>query len=671
MEHKGALDWKANGGHPGNWFGVVTDTGEVTGNPLVQGDGDPFPGFYVSSSSLVDKGKKRGDPNRYVDARKVPYLAWPQQVWLEKGPRFTRVSQGPTGRIGDLMTAYNPKNGKVGHLIMADMGGYDDPHFGEGSPALGKLIDAYGHQEPDILYIVYPHSGADQGTIPSPDEIQQKGQKLFDEWGGVTEVQRVLPMIDSGGSAGAGGAPVAQPAPSDKPADTGSVADPIGDPKCDRCSGLQKLLDAGVADKIKRKGSDGKSIQLLQWHLVQFGYNLGASGPGKDGVDGDYGETTAKQLGAFLQEIGKPGNSDALSADAARLVLEKHKAGFKTTGPQKAKPQPEPDAEFVLGVDYFEPDLGGKKPDWSKATAKPGGNDAPLSFVFVQALEGRLDKQWPTFRTDWQAASDAGLLRGTYFFLSFPHSRKPGKPPSPEAQAKRFIEIAGEFTKTGANVDFPPGFDVEFPGAKLLDKDGKVVLDANGHAKDDPHEGWTFTGMTQKQIFEGILAAWQVLKDHYGAAPIIYTSARVWRDDLGDPSAPSSTPGLIESPLWLARYVNSTARDGAMFKGGKYNLPVQPAWGDATNWWIHQYHGDSPFPGFNQVSGMDRFHTMVKGAKGDRVKWVQRRLGIDQTGTYDDAEVDKVKQLQQSNGIDPANGVIGPRTFALLCWMNP
>src|SRR6185295_10626911 len=121
--HKGALDYLANGGHPGNWFGVVTDTGEVTGKPIVQGDNDPFPGFYVASTSLADKTKKRNDPARYVDARKIPYLAWPQQVWRESGPRFKRVSAGATGTIGDIITAVNPKNGKMAHLILADMGG--------------------------------------------------------------------------------------------------------------------------------------------------------------------------------------------------------------------------------------------------------------------------------------------------------------------------------------------------------------------------------------------------------------------------------------------------------------------------------------------------------------------------------------------------------------------
>ena len=57
--------------------------------------------------------------------------------------------------------------------------------------------------------------------------------------------------------------------------------------------------------------------------------------------------------------------------------------------------------------------------------------------------------------------------------------------------------------------------------------------------------------------------------------------------------------------------------------------PVPPPWGDATNWWIHQYQGDAVrLPGFPTGNvDMNRFNTMTRGATGDRVRWVQRRSG--------------------------------------------
>ena len=79
--------------------------------------------------------------------------------------------------------------------------------------------------------------------------------------------------------------------------------------------------------------------------------------------------------------------------------------------------------------------------------------------------------------------------------------------------------------------------------------------------------------MTARECLEGVRAAWAILEDHYGAAPIIYTSARVWRDDLGN--APADD--LTESPLWLARYFfkpGPPARDASAFASGTRDPPV-------------------------------------------------------------------------------------------------
>jgi hypothetical protein len=196
LAHKGALDSNKNGGGPGNWFGVVTD--EKTGEPIVQGPGDPCPGFYVSSTSLVDGTKRSHDPSRYVDARKIPYIAFPGQVYSAKGPRFARVGEGPTGEIGDFVTVVNPAaddTHKYCHAVFGDMGGKDDPHFGEGSPALAQKVHAAGVVDAKLLYIIYPHSGSGRYRIPTLEEIQEKGEALFTAWGGMEEVKRVLPLM--------------------------------------------------------------------------------------------------------------------------------------------------------------------------------------------------------------------------------------------------------------------------------------------------------------------------------------------------------------------------------------------------------------------------------------------------------------------------------------------
>ena len=435
----------------------------------------------------------------------------------------------------------------------------------------------------------------------------------------------------------AGSAPVqhddAAPAPKkdDEP--------PLGDPDCSWCRKLQALMNDGVDTKIRAGGSDKASIQLLQYHLVQFGYDLGTGGSNGDGVDGGYGDNTSAALSDFLSEIGESGDSGKLTADGCKHVLGKHKEKFRTKG--KPKPQPQPEAsEMHFGVDWAY-DME-KQPPYDKIKQQ-------CTFALVRssyAASSRADK---TFIRDWPKLKEAGLVRGAYFFLSI----KDGDF-TPEKQAAKGIELIGDLEKT----DFPPSIDVEF---NLAD-----------------------TGMTAKKCLEWVRTAVKLFKDHYGIAPMIYTSTRVWVEAMQDLDAPD----LIECPLWCAKpYLGSKGTaakfDKSLFAGGK-NAPAQyidglfgknwPAatprpWKDPDNWWFHQYMGDAKWLGVGQVD-VNRFNSMVKGATGERVKWVQRRLGVAQSGTYDDATVAKIQDLQKQNNID-GDGTIGPQTFALLSWMNP
>jgi hypothetical protein len=142
----------------------------------------------------------------------------------------------------------------------------------------------------------------------------------------------------------------------------------------------------------------------------------------------------------------------------------------------------------------------------------------------------------------------------------------------------------------------------------------------------------------------------------------------VWHEDLLDLQAPD----LIESPLWLAYYPfkKGPARRDALVN--RIAPPVPLPWGDSTNWWIHQYQGDAiGLPGF--ASGnvdMNRFNPMILGARGDRVRWVQRRLGIAQSGSYDAASQTALRQFQRNNE-SSQSGMIDPETFARLCWAHP
>jgi GH25 family lysozyme M1 (1,4-beta-N-acetylmuramidase) len=287
-----------------------------------------------------------------------------------------------------------------------------------------------------------------------------------------------------------------------------------------------------------------------------------------------------------------------------------------------------------LGIDTASV-AGNKNPDWMRAKA-----EVPVDFAIIRATWGTAPDS--VFPRDWPKLKDARIVRGAYLFLRFPHS-KWGRPASPAAQAKAFIATVGNLSES----DLPPALDVEFPG------------------------GRSETRMTAGQLLDGVREAWQTLRARYGVAPIIYTSARVWKEDLANLPAPD----LVESPLWLARYhfLKGPAVYGARtFAGGQLNPPVPPPWGDATNWWIHQYQGDAVnLPGFPTGNvDMNRFNTMTRGAMGDRVRWLQRRLGTAPSGVFDAATEGALRAFQNQKRIG-ADGVVDSRTFAYLCWSIP
>ncbi len=163
------LDALSNAGVPGRWNGIVTDE---DGKPLVQRNGDPFPGYYISCTSLRDDTKRLTDPTRYVDASRIPYVALPREVADAAGTQ-----------LGDFAVVMNLRNRKSSFAIYADIG-----TLGEGSVALAENLgirsDAReGGQSGGILYLIFPGSG---NLIPRTiDEIQNGGEKLLDKWGGV------------------------------------------------------------------------------------------------------------------------------------------------------------------------------------------------------------------------------------------------------------------------------------------------------------------------------------------------------------------------------------------------------------------------------------------------------------------------------------------------------
>jgi len=117
------LDFLANAGKPGNWFGVVTDTGKRDGNPVKQNATGPAPGAFVSATSYRWPTFARIDPLAYVDAASVPFIVLPshwrqQAVGVVLGCKAT-VKDLETGKVLDAgVLDFGPKS-KLGEASIA------------------------------------------------------------------------------------------------------------------------------------------------------------------------------------------------------------------------------------------------------------------------------------------------------------------------------------------------------------------------------------------------------------------------------------------------------------------------------------------------------------------------------------------------------------------------
>ena len=170
----GALDFLANAGKPGNWYGIVCNS---AGEPVVQGANDPAPGYYISPSALSDKTKKLTDPRRYVDSEVVPYIAIPPEMKTEHGVR-----------LGDLCVVGYRETWSP--ALVADIG--PRGKHGEGSIALAKALEIppsprNGGVDRGVVYVIFP--GTAKGW-PRPGFEAEASTALL-AWGGPLKILSV------------------------------------------------------------------------------------------------------------------------------------------------------------------------------------------------------------------------------------------------------------------------------------------------------------------------------------------------------------------------------------------------------------------------------------------------------------------------------------------------
>lgn len=118
------LELNVNGKNSkGQWVGVVTDD---NGDPVKQGPDDPFPGKYISTTTLQDTTKPVRSTLRYVNAVAVPYIVLPGQI------------VGGQLHMGDPALVIDTKTGVQVKAIVADSG--PTTKTGEASAMLAALI---------------------------------------------------------------------------------------------------------------------------------------------------------------------------------------------------------------------------------------------------------------------------------------------------------------------------------------------------------------------------------------------------------------------------------------------------------------------------------------------------------------------------------------------------
>ncbi len=122
------LDYLANAGGPGNWWGIATRNGFPYGQPVVQSATDPFPGLYVSTTAYKIRGFSNGDPRRELNSEIVPFMVVP----LRLVDAVRGVVLGCRGRITDNRT------GLYVDCVVGDLG--PNNHLGEASIAAASAL---------------------------------------------------------------------------------------------------------------------------------------------------------------------------------------------------------------------------------------------------------------------------------------------------------------------------------------------------------------------------------------------------------------------------------------------------------------------------------------------------------------------------------------------------
>jgi hypothetical protein len=172
------LDILADGGYPHSWYGGPTDG---KGNWIVQGHGDPAPGYIVSGTAWKNPDDNIPDSSqrKYVDSLTVPYWVRPRtQNWIQHG---------------QLGIAFIGRSSS--EFVVADTG--PSTHYGEGSVNLAEIMGinpsaTKGGVASGVFTLIFTGTRIRWGDW---DSIAPLSNEAFEKWGGVPKFQEVVQTI--------------------------------------------------------------------------------------------------------------------------------------------------------------------------------------------------------------------------------------------------------------------------------------------------------------------------------------------------------------------------------------------------------------------------------------------------------------------------------------------
>jgi hypothetical protein len=174
------------------FFAMAADT---QGVPIIQGNTDPKPGYFVSTTALHQPGENLRTPQAQLDSNIVPFAVIPG-TWQRSG--------NPGPKLGDFGVAYRRSNGKSAFFVIGDTGPKNK--LGEGSVALHQTLgndpfmDRFGVRRArkgiggrDVVYLLFPNS-AQFGEHLDAASIERFASPLLERFGGIEKLKQCAPM---------------------------------------------------------------------------------------------------------------------------------------------------------------------------------------------------------------------------------------------------------------------------------------------------------------------------------------------------------------------------------------------------------------------------------------------------------------------------------------------